>query len=267
VFVVAIADLEGTIDAEATALAADLGCTAYDARLLLAPGTPCVVRTTSDKAAALDLLGRLRARGHGAIACDTAAVVPSSEMVSMRRFALGDTSVSLGDRPDETLPYDDVLALVAAVHRSRVDVETRSRERKLSVGRAIMTSGLSMTKTVTRETRASTEEKSAVLHVFRRSGATPWILHERGTIWAGHGRPLAPSESENFGIAVAALRDRARRAIYDDRLVSRRTGERATLSGGANATGSTTVKTSSESAVDLLAHLLALWLAREGPRW
>jgi hypothetical protein len=265
VFVVAIAELQGAIDAEAAALATDLRCTAYDARLLLAPGMPAVVRTTPEKAAALDLLSRLRARGHGAIACAAEAVVPSSAMISMRRFVLGESAAVLGDRPDETLPYDDILALIHAVHRSRVDVETRSQETKLSVSRALMTSGLSMTKTVTKESRATTESKTGVVYVFRRSGGTPWLLQERGTSWAGHGRPLAPSEAENFGIAVSALRTRAPGAVFDDRLTSRRTGERAALSGVASATGSTTVKTSSEAAVDLLAHLLGLWFARLQP--
>jgi hypothetical protein len=79
-------------------------------------------------------------------------------------------------------------------------------------------------------------------------------------VWSGHGQPLATSESENFRIALNALRARAPSAAFDDRLVTRRaTPERAALSGGNT---NTTVKTSSESGVDLLAHLLAMWLAR-----
>ncbi len=258
-FVVALTELRGTLEDEAAALARDLGCTAYDARLLLAPGVPAIVRRTPDREPAVELLGRIRARGHGAVACDQAAVVSSDAMTSMRRFRLGPDAITLDDVPDANLPYDDVVALVPAVHRSRTDTETVTREKKLSIGRAIMTSGLSMSKTVTREAHNSVEEREGVLYVFRRSGATPWILREHGTVWVGHGQPLARSAAENYRIALTTLRSRAPGAAFDDRLVTRRAPERAALSGGP---ATTAIKTSSESGTDLLAHLLALSLAR-----
>lgn len=259
VYAVAIAELAGASDGDGSALAEDLGCTPYDARLLLAPGVPAVVRTTPDKAVALDLLARLRSRGYQAVACDLAAVVASGAMTSMRHFRLGDDAILLDDAIDARLPYGDVLALVAAMHRRRTDTETTTRERRFSVSRALMTSGLAMSKTVTTGARTATDEREAVLYVFRRGGAPPWILRERGTVWSGHGRPLAPSESQNFRVAVAELRARAPGAAYDDRLVTRRAPERATLSGGP---ASTSVTTSSEAGIDLLAHLVAMGVAR-----
>jgi hypothetical protein len=215
-----------------------------------------------ERTAALELLGRLRARGHGAIAFDAAAVVASASMVSMRHFRLDARGLTLDDQPALALPFDDVAALVLASHRTRSEVSTVTRENRLSMGRALLTSGLSVTKSVEKEVRSVTDEREHVLYVFRRSGQTPWLLREHGTVWSGHGRPLAPSEGENFRLAVASLREHAPGAAYDDRLVSRRAPERAAVSG----TGSTsTVKTSSDGAVDLLAHVMALWLARTVP--
>lgn len=263
-FVVAVLEVRGRIEDEAAALAADLAITAYDARLLLAAGTPAVVRTTEDKAQALDLLARLRARGHGAVACDSAAVVASGAMVAMRRFRLGAAAMTLDDRPGEQLPYDDVLALVAAVHRTRAHTETHVSEKKLSIARAVITSGLSMTKTVKKESHAAVEERENVLYLFRRSGAPPWLLREGGVgDWSGHGQPLAASRLENFRLTVGALRARATGATFDDRLVTRKVQERASLAVGA---GTKSVTTSSDATVDLLAHLLALWIARSAYR-
>ncbi|MGH7297781.1 MAG: hypothetical protein ACRELB_22775, partial [Polyangiaceae bacterium] len=182
-YVVAITELAGALDMEAAALAADVGVSAYDARLLLAQGAPAIVKTTADKGAALELLAGLRARGHAAVACDTAAVVSSADMVTMRRPRLGEAAVTLEERPGETLPYEDILALVPAVHRRRSETTTVTRETKLSMGRAIITGGASFTKTVKTEKHSGTEEREAVLYVFRRSGATPWLLRERGTSW------------------------------------------------------------------------------------
>ncbi len=260
VYVVAIAELKATLEAEAVALASDLGVTAYEARLLLAPGMPAVVRKTSDKPQALELLGRLRARGHGAIACDTSAVASSGQMPSMRRFCLGPEGVSLDDVPGAHLPYDDVLALVAAVHRRHILNQGEFKDRKLSVGRAVLTGGLVTSKVIKRETHAATDERDPVLYIFRRSAGTPWILREHRTHWGGLGRPVAPSAADNYRATVGALRERMPDAIYDDRLVARKSApERVTVAGVKD---TTTVTTSSEDGVDLLAHLLALWITR-----
>lgn len=263
-FVVAIVELQGPLENEATALAADLGVTSYDGRMLLAAGLPAIVRTTADKAHALELLARLRSRGHGAVAFDSAAVVSSAEMVPIRRFHLGPAAVVLEDRSGEALPYDDVLALVAAVHRIRANAETQVSEKKLSIARAVVTSGLSMTKTVKKESHAATEERDNVLYLFRRSGAPAWLLRE-GAVgdWSGHGQPLAASRYENFRLTVGALRAKAPAATFDDRLVTRKVREQASLAGGA---GTRSVTTSSDAGIDLLAHLLALWIARTGHR-
>jgi len=259
VYVVAVTELHGPAEDEVAPLAADMGATAYDARLLLAAGMPAIVKTTPDRALALDLLARLRARGHGAVACDAAAVVSSEDMVTMRRPRLEADAVTIDDRPNERLPYADVLALLPAVHQRRVDTATQTRETKLSMGRALMTGGMTFTKTVKTNTHNAAEERDVVLYVFRRSGETPWLLRERGTGWAGLGLPMAPSESENYRLAVSALRERAPGATFDDRLMARKAAERSSLSGGG---AKTTVKTSSQAGVDLLAHLLALGIAR-----
>jgi hypothetical protein len=258
VFVVALAELHGTLDAEAAALATDLRLTPYETRLLLAAGLPAVVKTTDDKALALDLLARIRARGHGAVACDGSAVVPSNAMTRMHRFQLGEGEITLADRPEERLPFDDVLALIAAAHRRHANTTTTTHETKFSMQRAIWTGGVAFTKTFSTQAHALTDEREGVLYLFRRSGATPWILHEHGTSWAGL-PVVAATESENFRAAMALLRERAPGAVFDGRLVARKAPERTSLSGGGD---NSTIRSSNEASVDLLAHLVALWISR-----
>jgi hypothetical protein len=258
VYVVAIAELHATIEAEATALAMDLGVTSYETRLALSSGMPAIVRTTADKGQALDLLARLRARGHGAVAFDASAVVASSAMTSMRRFHLGPSSIVLDDGRGE-LSYDSVSTLIAALHRQHTASETEVPDRKISLTRAFMSGGLVMTKTVKRETRTETTEREPVLYVFHRGAGPPWLLRERGTRWAGHGRTISALASENFRTTVSVLRERVSHAVYDDRLLAKRSApERLIVSGSAT----TTTTSSSETGMDLFAHLLALWFAR-----
>jgi hypothetical protein len=255
VFVVALAELHSSLDAEASALAADLNVTAYEARLTLAQGMPAVVMTTADEGRALDVLARVRARGHGAVAFDTSAVVSAGAMISMRRFRLSESAILLDDRPD-VLPYDDVGAIIAAVHREQTTLATETRDKTISMGRAVLTGGLVLTKTVTRETRTETSQRDPVLYVFRRSGDTPWLLRERGTMWTGHGAAISPMATANFKITVDKIRERAPWAVYDERLTTRRGGpERLTSTGGSS---NTTTK-SSVAGIDLFAHVIATW--------
>ena len=178
----------------------------------------------------------------------------------MKRFRIEEKGIALDDRAQAFLPYEDVLCLIVAVHRHRTETATHTKETKFSATRAVLTGGVSVTKTVRKDSRTSSDDREPVMYVFRQSGATPWLLHERGTQWAGNGLPTASSASENFRLTVAALKARLPDAVYDERLLTRRAlPERTAMSGSAN---DKTVRTSSQAGVDLLAHLIALWAAR-----
>jgi len=257
VYVVAITELATPVEQEAAALAADLGTTPYEERLNLASGLPAVVLTAADRARALALLKALRARGHGAVAIDAAVVVSSEAMVSMRRFGLEEGALTA---EGERLPHGEILALIRAMHRTRTETRAEVKTKKFSPGRALVTGGLLVSKTVSREETSITEESQQVLYIFRADGGTPWLLRERGTQYAALGGALSPSSAQNFLTAIARLRERAPQAVYDERLMAtRKVPSRVAVKGG-GAAGSASV--SSASGVDLLAHLIALWVGR-----
>lgn len=258
VFVVAILELVGTVDAEAAPLAADLGATVYEARLALSAPPPTVVLTTPDRARATVLLASIRARGHGAVACDAAAVTASDAMTSLRRFRFDDDA--LVTDAGERLPFGDVLVLVLAQHRVHVDRRTEHSEKRFDMTRAIVSGGLVVRKAVTTSTHTTADERERVLYLFCRDGA-PWVLRENDASYAALGR-VAPTVRENFDATVALLRARAQHAPFDARLLAtRRVPEALRSSGDPRAQ---TLTTSTASGMDLLAHLLAMWLAKGG---
>ncbi|WP_438010411.1 hypothetical protein WME89_18305 [Sorangium sp. So ce321] len=262
-FVVAILELATSVEAEAAALAADLGSTAYEQRLHLVAGLPAVVLTTADPAPARALLRSLRARGHGALAVDAAAVVSSGDMLLLRRGRLEPGGLAAEDptasgvavepaAAAERLPFDDILALIRATQRQRVTSKVEVKERKFAPGSTMMTGGLVMSKTVTREETRVSDERSEVLYLFRKSGERPWLLRERGASYGWLGGTMAPSSLQNFTATVALLRQRAPGAVYDERL----TGARRQIPFSGNGSPSP------DPNADLLAHLLACWAAR-----
>jgi hypothetical protein len=270
-YVVAVVELGTPIEAEAAALAADLDSTAYEQRLNLVAGLPAVVLAAPDPEPARALLRKIRARGHGAVAFDARAVVPSGEMVALRRCRLdpdglaAEDPAALGSPGEpapsivERLPFDDLLALIRATHRRRVETKAEVKEKKFGAGRALMTGGLMLTKTVTREETRVTDERDQVLYAFRRSGERPWLLRERSAGYGWLGDKLAPSSLQNFVATVTLLRARAPRATYDERLM----GFRKPLPFAAGVVAARDrSSTSTEPTVDLLAHVLALWSAK-----
>ncbi len=260
--VVALTELATPIEAEAAALAADLGTTAYEERLKLVAGLPAIVLTSADPAPARALFEKIRARRHGALLCDAADVVPSGAMVPLRSFTFEPDALVATEVPGARLPYDDILGIFRASHQTRTETRTESTTKQFSAGRALLTGGLVLTKTVSREEKSLTEEREQVCYLFRAGGDTPWLLRERGTQYAGLGAELGPSSAQNFVATIARLRKLAPGAVYDERLMNPRNAPRQPIRTGSGS--SETIGVSSASGVDLVAHLLALWIAGSG---
>jgi hypothetical protein len=255
--IVAIAELATPLEAEAAALAADLGTTAYEERLNLLTGLPAVVLTTVTRADAQALVAKIRARKHRALLVDADTVVAHEAMTPMRQFALEPDRVIAGAHE---LPYGEITALLRAMHRTSSETHTETKTRQFSAGKALLTGGLAFSKTVTKEEKSAVQASEQVLYIFRGDGETPWLLRERGTSYAGLGAALTVSSAQNFLATIAHLRKQAPSAVYDERLLNPRgASNRLTRSGTASAS---TLSVSSASGVDLLAHLLATSLVR-----
>ncbi len=260
--VVALAELATPIEAEAAALAADLGTTAYEERLKLAAGLPAIVLTSAEAGPARNLLAKLRARRHGAVSCDASAVVPAGAMVPLRRFTFEPDALVAPDVPGARLPYGDILGIFRASHQTRTETRMEGTSKQFSAGRALLTGGLVLTKSVSREEKSVSQEREQVCYLFRAGGDAPWLLRERGTQYAGLGAELGPSSTLNFMATLARLRKLAPGAVYDERLMTPRNAPSRPFRTGSGSSES--VGVSSASGVDLVAHLMALWVGGGG---
>ena len=243
-FVVAVTSLGSGLDEEAQRLAADLGYTPYEARLRLAGGLPSVVLQTPDKARALGLLSRLRARGHGAVACDEGAIVSLEAMLLLRDFRFDPAGISvLGTHgePIDAVARADLLCLLRLSHRRTETSTVVQKQTTFSAGRAIVSGGLLLTKTKEREVTQRSDSKEQVLVLYRRGGP-PLALRETAAHYDALGAERAPTTILNFQRAVDRIRAIAPHAPYDDRLVQRKLRE-------------------GDGGIEVLAHLLAMSLA------
>ncbi len=244
-FLVAIVDIDRIPDAARTTLAAALGTTLYELRLVLSAGLPAVVLTTPEASRAEAAVSAIAREGGQAVWAERRTVYPSGRMPAIRDFRFQPSGLTATETASEQLAFSDIFAIIRATHST---VTTRSavvKERKLDPGRALITGGLKMSRTTSREVVSRTDTREQVLYLFRRSGAPPWLLRERSAHYGGLGKALGPSSLGNFQEVVRALRERVPNAAYDERFLAHRTLRG--ISDGLEAT-------------DILVHLLALSL-------
>jgi hypothetical protein len=257
VYAVALAELAGDLEEEAVALAPVLGVAPYDIRVRFAGVLPRVVFNSPSRSEAERVLGLLRARGHGALVCDTRDVPSGSGMIRIHRFAFAPDALLANDGGPR-LPYDEVAAILVA--RIRTDVVRKTEDVVL----VPQPKGPPITAVVEHDRNEHVLDHAA--YVFPRAPAdgplaTAWVLRESDAQYRALGDAMSIVRHENFLTTLAILRARAPGAIYDDRFA-------AAPIGGANvlhARGHASPEAPAQDArADLAVHLLARWVLREG---
>jgi hypothetical protein len=242
-YVVAIAALGSSDPEKLGLLAAELGTTLYELRLVLKAGLPAVVVLTVDISVAANAARAIERYGHRAVSGDRGRLASSQTMINVVDVAFDPSVLRAGNAQDDRLAYGDIVALLRATQRSEQTQVREEKERKFRPGMALATGGLVLSKTTKRQVVTHTDTRQQVLYVFDGRGSTPWILREHGVRYTGLGAELAPTSLANFETTLRKLRERAPGAVYDARLMSART-VRGIADGAA--------------ATDLLAHLIAL---------
>jgi hypothetical protein len=241
-----------------------LGATQAEAGMRLSAEPPALLAMLPE--AEVDTkVAELRAAGFPAVGCPLP--VPLDGRVVARTLSLEPDAVTFTDRAGQslTIPYGEVLAILRGQQMTRVMSETTQKVKQFSMTRAVITQGLSFSKTTERTVRAEAEEVTHFVRVYARGGG--WVSVEDGQMaFACLGTDLQPTKLGNIQKIVERLRERAPGAYFDDRLL--RLGRRSlpfslaapnTLREGKTATA----RTDTTSSVDVIAHLLLEGL-REG---
>lgn len=255
--VVAVVGLATSVDEEAPVLAADLGLTVYETAVMLRAPPPVIVLRTEERPRAIDVLGKLRARRHDAVALDLDLVVRSEAMFRPKtfRFAGGDF-VGIGGGEEQRIPLADIFAMVRAIHMTHTEDVVTTTQRKVALASAALTGGLRTTKVTQTESKRIAEDREPVLYLFRGDG-TPWLLRSTEMLYDGLAERMRVSKAENFEVLLQVLREQAPAATFDTRLLAHRSW--ATIP---TSTTSKHTSSSSVASVDVMAHVVAAALGR-----
>ena len=102
------------------------------------------------------------------------------------------------------------------------------KERKFSIGRAVLSSGLVLTKATKSTRQVTTEDREGFFNLYSGNRLT-LVFRESALIYDSLGSALKPSRVANFAYLLAELRQRQPNTVFDDRLLRR--AEQAVLLG------------------------------------
>jgi hypothetical protein len=255
---VAIVRAPQQIEEAAAAVATATGLTLAECRARLAPEPPAILARLEDvKADAL--VAALRSAGLAPLAVDVRVPTDAVRTVALR-VAFAPEAVTFTPRAGEAVQvaWSDVRAVLRGSRESRIDVEHGERSTSFSMGMALATGGLQVTRTTTRTARSSESSIQQVILVYARDGRAAALV-EGQVDFTCLGAALQPSSTANMASLAGRLRERTPHAFHDDRLL--RLGRRPLpfLTGGeARAATGGTVVTSRDTAgtLDVLAETI-----------
>jgi hypothetical protein len=215
---VAIVRTPESIEEAASVLAEASGLALAEARMRLAPEPPALL-TRVEPAKADALVVALRKAGLAVLAVP-AGVPGDKDRLVARSFSFDDAGVTFTARSGESavIAWTDVAAILRGLRSSRSEVERTETSKSFSVGMAVATGGLKMTRTATKTMRSSDESTEQVILVYSRGGPVA-LIAERELDFSCLGSGMGPSSTANMGEVARRLRTKAPSAFYDERLL------------------------------------------------
>ncbi|HET6439691.1 MAG TPA: hypothetical protein VFG59_16615 [Anaeromyxobacter sp.] len=180
----------------------------------------------------------------------------------MHRFSLGAVGATFTARSGETLQFawPEVLAVLRGVRAARTDVTRPERSKSFSLARAVLTGGMVLSRTSTKTVHSSSETTEQVILLYLRDGRAAATLAEHELEFSCLGPGMEPSSARNLTELARRLREHAKGAYYDERLL--RLGRRPLpfLMGGvesrSDAGGVVVVRSDTGDSLDVLAEVM-----------
>jgi hypothetical protein len=222
--IVAVHNLGQDKETHAAAFASALGITRYEAlSRLRSPGDgPFTVAVFADQQRAMQLEEKLRSAGFGAVVLTEAEIIAESTPLIARTFILSEHELAVGTETGRRLniSFQDIRLILRGTGIVRGTATETVKDRSLSLGRAVLSGGLMLTKTTKTVREVVTEERTAFFNLY--AGDHPAVVfRENALVYDSLGPALQSSRALNFSSLIAELRRRAPDAQYDERLLTR----------------------------------------------
>jgi len=223
-YFLAIYNLPEDRAALAPALASALGITSYEASVRLrVPGSgPLVIATFGERPAADEASRKLEASGLSTVMISDEENTSAQKEFPVRSFRFNGHTLHAESRQREALAvdYQKIFLIIRGTGIKQETSTETTTEQKFDIGKAILTGGLIMSKTVKTTEQKITEEREGFLFVYAE-GSLPLVFREGLLDYSSLGPVLQPSRIANFTTLLAEIRRRSPQARFDDRLITK----------------------------------------------
>jgi hypothetical protein len=195
----AIARIPESAEARTRAAAA-AGLALADLNRRLAGTLPRVLLPAVPDDRGQGLAEALEELGFGVLTCDVAAVPTDDDRVVARRVELAPDTLIVADSRNQShrIPGRAINLLQRAVRVTRTEAKVTTTERRLSLGKAVLTGGMMLTKKVEKTALNAVETHEPLLLLGRGDGEPDVILYERRIDYRHMGAEMQPSSRANL---------------------------------------------------------------------
>jgi hypothetical protein len=222
--IVAIHSLKEDKQNMAGALAAVMGVTVYEALSRLRPpgSGPVVVAVFAGHDPAAELTAKLRSGGFHASLLTAGEIEAEARHWLVKKFTLGELElkVETAGGGSRTFAYQDIELILRGTGISHTTETKTSKERSISLGRALLTGGMMISKTTKTVREVTTQQREGFFSLYDGEGP-PLFFNENVLVYETLGPALRLSRVANFLYLLAELRRRCPGAVYDERLLNR----------------------------------------------
>lgn len=222
--VVAIYGLTEDKDSLGSKLAGALGVTTFEAlSRLRIPGTgPLIVAVFAEPEPAEQQVEKLVAAGFHATLLTAGEISAEADRPSVRRFRLGEEKLYAETKQNEGLEvsYREIGVVLRGTSVVRSTSSETVKSRSFNLGRAVLSSGLMLTKT-TKTVREITHEAREGFCMLYGADGSALTFYEKGLAYDSLGPARQPASAANFSYLAGELRRRCGNAVYDERLLTR----------------------------------------------
>ncbi len=194
-----------------------------DVRMRLTGALPRVLLVDTNGAKLRDIRDALAGAGAGAIVLDPSAVPSDSGRIIVRtlEWEPGDLVFHEGFPAGNSgrVPLTELRLFQRGFRYSEQIETTKSREKRLALGRAVLTGGAIMTKTVTTTTTTAAMAKEGFIVIHRSDGGPELILYENRMDFGFLGSGMQPSRLANLQKTAAWLKGLAPGVTLLERLL------------------------------------------------
>ena len=223
-YIVAIDDLGEDREGIARALSGALGTIFYDALIRVrVPGKgPLIVAAYAEKNIALEKMEKLRAAGFRTLVLGQDEVETDGQSTIVRKFLFGDGELEIEARTGDAvrIEYDLIDTIIRGTRIVQTTETETVKEQKFAAGRAILTGGLMITKSVKVTQQSGTEVREGFIYLYP-GNRRPLVILESALLYDSLGPALQPTRAANFVFVLEELKRRCPGAVYDDRLLNK----------------------------------------------